>query len=85
MGYFTHKFFGEPEGIPARQVKVRIPLQVRGIGVEVVFAGTGAAVLQGREGLGFRHGSAAGRKKYKLSFIRFKKISNLLLPKMLDT
>lgn len=48
MRYFTHKFFGEPEGIPARQVKVRIPLQVRGIGVEVVFAGMGAAVLQGR-------------------------------------
>lgn len=43
MRYFTHKFFGEPEGIPARQVKVRIPLQVCGIGVEVVFTGTGAA------------------------------------------
>lgn len=57
-------------------------MQVRGIGVEVVFAGLGAAILQGREG--FRHGSAAGRKKYELSFIRFKKISNLLLPKMLD-
>lgn len=69
MRYFTHKFFGEPEGVPARQVKVRIPLQVCGIGVEVVFAGLGAAILQGREG--FRHGSAAGRKKCKLSFIRF--------------